>query len=56
MPISRRLAFGAAALPLALAAATDPAHAQSPGGNTLDAVVKRGTLIVGVSLGTPRTG
>jgi polar amino acid transport system substrate-binding protein len=55
MTISRRLAFGAAALPMAFATARE-ARAQTAGGTTLDAVVKRGTLIVGVSLGTPPYG
>ncbi len=56
MTISRRVAFGAAALPVALAAATQEARAQASGAGTLDTVVKRGTLIVGVSLGTPPYG
>jgi polar amino acid transport system substrate-binding protein len=55
MTISRRLAFGAAAVPLALAAAGE-ARAQTAAATTLDTVVKRGTLIVGVSLGTPPYG
>lgn len=55
MPISRRLAFGAAALPAAIAAA-GTAQAQSAGPGTLDQVIRRGTLIVGVSLGTPPYG
>jgi len=55
MSISRRLAFGAAALPMALATAGQ-ARAQTAGSGTLDAVIKRGTLIVGVSLGTPPYG
>jgi polar amino acid transport system substrate-binding protein len=55
MTISRRLAFGAAALPVALAAAGE-ARAQTAAASTLDAVVRRGTLIVGVSLGTPPYG
>ena len=55
MTISRRLAFAAAALPMAFATARQ-ARAQTAGGTTLDAVVKRGTLIVGVSLGTPPYG
>ncbi|WP_158924111.1 transporter substrate-binding domain-containing protein [Acidisphaera sp. S103] len=57
MTISRRLAFGAAALPLALAATVEDARAQSaPGGDTLDTIIKRGSLIVGTSLGTPPYG
>ncbi len=55
MIVTRRLAFGLAALPAALAAATVPARAEAAGGN-LDAVIKRGTLTVGVSLGTPPYG
>jgi polar amino acid transport system substrate-binding protein len=56
MTISRRLAFGAAALPVALAAASGDARAQSANGSTLDAIIKRGTITVGVSLGTPPYG
>jgi polar amino acid transport system substrate-binding protein len=56
MTISRRLAFGAAALPLAMAAAAEEARAQSAPGDTLDTIIKRGTLIVGTSLGTPPYG
>jgi len=55
MTVSRRLAFGAVALPAALAIAGE-ARAQTAGTSTLDAVVKRGALIVGVSLGTPPYG
>jgi polar amino acid transport system substrate-binding protein len=55
MTLSRRLAFGAAAVPLAFAASRE-ARAQVPAGSTLDAVIKRGALIVGVSLGTPPYG
>jgi polar amino acid transport system substrate-binding protein len=55
MSVSRRLAFGAAALPMALALAHE-ARAQSSGASTLDAIVKRGTLIVGTSLGSPPYG
>jgi polar amino acid transport system substrate-binding protein len=56
MTVSRRLAFSAAALPLALAASVEEARAQPAPGGTLDAIVKRGSLIVGVSLGTPPYG
>jgi len=60
MTISRRLAFAAAALPAALAATTlatpAPALAQAAGGGTLDAITKKGTLTVGISLGTPPYG
>ena len=59
MSLSRRLWFGAAAATTAaatLAATAPPAAAQAAAGNTLDAVTKRGTLIVGVSLGTPPYG
>src|ERR1035437_6670578 len=56
MTISRRLAFSAAALPIVLAAATGEARAQSATGGTLDAIIKRGTITVGVSLGTPPYG
>jgi polar amino acid transport system substrate-binding protein len=57
MTISRRIAFGAAALPLALAATIEGAHAQSaPGVSALETIIKRGSLIVGVSLGTPPYG
>jgi polar amino acid transport system substrate-binding protein len=58
MPISRRLAFAAAALPAAMAATTlgTPAQAQATGGGTLDAITKKGTLTVGISLGTPPYG
>jgi polar amino acid transport system substrate-binding protein len=56
MTISRRFAFGAAALPLALAAATEEARAQSATPSTLETVIKRGTLNVGTSLGTPPYG
>ncbi len=55
MTVSRRVAFGAAALPLALAA-TRQAQAQSAGASTLDTIIKRGTLIVGTSLGSPPYG
>lgn len=57
MPISRRVAFAAAALPGALAAiaVATPARAQVAGG-TLDAIIKKATLTVGVSLGTPPYG
>ncbi len=56
MTISRRIAFGtAAAVPLALAT-LQQARAQTATPSTLDTVVKRGTLIVGVSLGTPPYG
>lgn len=55
MNLSRRLAFGAAATPLILAAATE-ARAQTAAGSTLDAIIKRGTVSVGVSLGTPPYG
>lgn len=57
MTISRRLAFSAAALPLALAATEQDARAQAaPGAGTLDTIIKRGSLIVGTSLGTPPYG
>lgn len=58
MSLSRRLWFGAAATTAAGAVTTvaSPAAAQSVAGSTLDAVTKRGTLIVGVSLGTPPYG
>jgi polar amino acid transport system substrate-binding protein len=56
MTISRRFAFGAAALPVALAAATREARAQSATPSTLEEVIKRGTLTVGTSLGTPPYG
>jgi polar amino acid transport system substrate-binding protein len=58
MPISRRLAFAAAALPAALAATTlaSPAARAQVAGGTLDAIIKKGTLTVGVSLGTPPYG
>jgi polar amino acid transport system substrate-binding protein len=56
MTLSRRLAFGAAALPLALAATAQDAAAQAAPGSTLDTIIKRGTLIVGTSLGTPPYG
>ena len=57
MTISRRLAFGAAALPLAIAASRrgSPRPINAPG-DTLDTIIKRGTLIVGTSLGTPPYG
>jgi polar amino acid transport system substrate-binding protein len=55
MTVSRRLAFGAAALPLALGAARE-ARAQAPSGSALDAAIKRGTLIVGTSLSSPPFG
>jgi polar amino acid transport system substrate-binding protein len=55
MSVTRRLAFGAAALPLAMSVAPE-ARAQTATTPTLDAVIKRGTLIVGVSLGTPPYG
>jgi polar amino acid transport system substrate-binding protein len=56
MTLSRRLAFGAAALPLAIAATVEQARAQSAPGDTLDTIIKRGSLIVGTSLGTPPYG
>jgi polar amino acid transport system substrate-binding protein len=56
MTISRRLAFGAAALPLVMAATAEEARAQAAPGDTLDTIIKRGTLIVGTSLGTPPYG
>jgi polar amino acid transport system substrate-binding protein len=59
MPISRRLAFAAAALPAALVATVGTpgaAQAQAVGGGTLDAITKKGTLTVGISLGTPPYG
>lgn len=63
MAFSRRLCFGAAPVVAAtlgatLASVVSSAHAQVPaaGASTLDAVTKRGTLIVGVSLGTPPFG
>jgi len=59
MSLSRRLCFGAAATTTAsatFAALALPAAAQAAAGNTLDTVSKRGTLIVGVSLGTPPYG
>lgn len=59
MSLSRRLCFGAAATTTAsatFAALALPAAAQAAAGNTLDIVTKRGTLIVGVSLGTPPYG
>jgi polar amino acid transport system substrate-binding protein len=58
MTVSRRLAFAAAALPAALAATAvaTSASAQTAPGSTLDAIVKKGTLTVGVSLGTPPYG
>jgi len=55
MAISRRLAFGAAALPMVLAA-TGQARAQTAGTSTLDTALKRGTLIVGISLASPPYG
>lgn len=59
MSLSRRLCFGAAATTTAsatFAALASPAAAQAAAGSTLDTVTKRGTLIVGVSLGTPPYG
>jgi polar amino acid transport system substrate-binding protein len=57
MTVSRRLAFGAAALPLVLAATVEEARAQSATlGTTLDTVIKRGSITVGTSLGTPPYG
>ena len=62
MTVSRRIVFNAASLAtLTAAALAAPALAQiaaplAPGTSTLDTVTKRGTLIVGVSLGTPPFG
>ena len=58
MSLSRRLCFGAASLGAAAAMMLrpEPAAAQAAPGSTLDTVIKRGTLIVGVSLGTPPFG
>ncbi len=59
MSLSRRLCFGTAATTTAaagLAALAQPAAAQAASPGTLDTVVKRGTLIIGVSLGTPPYG
>src|SRR5580698_7246093 len=59
MPISRRLAFAAAAMPAALAATVaspGAARAEALGSGTLDAITKKGTLTVGISLGTPPYG
>jgi polar amino acid transport system substrate-binding protein len=58
MAFSRRLWLGGAPVAAAgLAALMSPAaKAQSASGSTLDTVIKRGTLLVGVSLGTPPFG
>ncbi|HYZ62524.1 MAG TPA: transporter substrate-binding domain-containing protein [Acetobacteraceae bacterium] len=58
MSVSRRSWFAAASIGAAfIASRARPAAAQAaPGGSTLDTVIKRGTLIVGVSLGTPPFG
>ena len=56
---SRRLMLGLApalAAGAAILGTAAPAQAQAAGTSTLDAVIKRGTLIVGVSLGTPPFG
>ena len=55
MTVSRRLAFGAAALPLALSADRE-ARAQTAAPSALDAAIKRGSLIVGTSLSSPPFG